>query len=150
MRIQILLLILSALNGFNYAQTFVVTERQTAAEFVVTDRNPWLPPIAEEPPQVAKEPEDTRPWINGYTASWCTVYCPLAKEELEKAEKDLPFRVKWIDVSKGGPAWCDSTPMFEWHTPDKKWLCVKGWVGVKELVSRWKASQTPKSRSPPK
>lgn len=129
----------------------------SAANALAAESNPWLPPVPKPnvptpPPPVAAK-VDARPVVTGYSTKACSregYPCHTAKEALKAAEKDLPFQVKWVDISNGGgPPWCDRTPAFEWETPTRVRYTL-GWYGVKELTELWKANQQqPQARSPP-
>lgn len=114
-------------------EQFIVTDRP-AADFVVTDRNPWLPP--------APAAADPRPIVVAYSATYCQL-CPTVKAELEAAAKNLPFRIEWQDITNGGaPPWLDSVPAFAWSMNEKSWY-AKGYQGTPDLVARYNNTRAP-------
>lgn len=95
--------------------------------------------IALRNPSVSAAPV-SKPLVTMYGAAWCQP-CGPAKDELKKA--DLPFEIKYVDVTNGGqPDWCDKVPAFGWDAHGRTRYVI-GFPGVKQLVSRWKQTQPP-------
>lgn len=81
-----------------------------------------------------------KPVVTMYWATWCQP-CGPAKDELKKA--DLPFDLKFVDVTNGGhPDWCDRIPAFAWDAQGQTRYVI-GFTGVDQLVARWKKTRTP-------
>lgn len=150
MRSETLMVFILGLSMAIGLDEFIVTDRP-ASVFVVTDRNPWLPPA----PAAVELPE-----MEFYTFDGCAPCVPV-KEDDKAGMFAGHFRLKHIDITQQNPPpgvttvpamrWtgADGT---RWIYPDPKWAendPRRGYQGAKRLIEMWRDTQKAKSRGPP-
>lgn len=127
--------VVSSVEGAEYT---VTVERASAYTVTIEAGEK---PVARKPPVEPGEP--TRPVIYVFYAPF---RCPPCEDQkaVMKAWKDAPFDVGKLDKS---PVSIPSYPFTIWRGSNGQWRYIEGWRGKKDLVERWKATQSEPSRT---
>lgn len=119
----------------------------------INESNPIIkPPVAEPPvaePPVTEPPVAKKPLIYITYASFNCPPCEDLKSKLSVLKSkglinDLPFE---ISVTNKPPVNPVHYPFVVWKNSNGAWIYLDNWIGLNDLIERWKYSQEPTANS---
>lgn len=115
--------------------------RVSASVHLQAAPNPWYPPVPKSQPKVTAKPQ-----VLVFFAPFPCPPCDVQRAEI-KEWNDAPFKI--VTTAKA-PVQITFYPFTVWKNADGKWIYLESWKGRKDLIERWKRSQTNSAAQQPR